>query len=325
MKKFIYLLSLTLLFGTGESNGQVIINEVISNVKGGEGGAGAPGDRNEFVELLNISPDTIDVGGWFLDDGDARDVVRAWTDSTVNDPDVIMNTTMIPSGAYAVILDPEYPDTGDGNYLQPYDFPPNTIVLTVGNTTLGNGLQNTDPLFLYDQDTLLISTYGTPSDTTDTIPMNPGDGISAERINSALPDHESNWLPSIDSTGSTPGKENSVSVGVEESNDEYRTRNVEFRLGQNTPNPFNKLTAISYHLRAPSYTILKVYDIAGRLVETLVDESQEPGVYQVEWEGKDQASGVYFYRLLADVLDTMPAGRQESSPYITTKKMILLR
>jgi hypothetical protein len=100
-------------------------------------------------------------------------------------------------------------------------------------------------------------------------------------------------------------------VGVEESNDEYRTRNFEFRLFQNQPNPFHKLTAISYALpgvrgqgsgiseRIPVH--LAVYDIMGRLVEILVDEKQDPGIYQVEWDGNPNRvrSGIYFYRLMA--------------------------
>ena len=328
MKRWTLLVVLFFVWGTGEGFSQVVVNEVMANVKGIDGGPGTPGDRNEFVELFNFSAGTVDVDGWFLDDGDARDVLRAWTDTTINDPDVIINTTLIPTGAYAVILDPEYPDSGDGNYVQPYDFPPNTIILTVGNTTLGDGLSTLDPISLFDRDTLLIDTYGTPFDTTDTIPLNPGDGISMERIDPALPDLESNWLPSIDPTGSTPGRENSVSVGIEEGeeNIEYRTLNVEFRLIQNQPNPFSTTTLIRYTLPAvssqqsafsdPLRVKLSIYDISGRLIETLVDKSQESGVFRVYWNGLDESgqkvsSGIYFYRL-------------QFGDFISTKKTILL-
>jgi hypothetical protein len=112
-------------------------------------------------------------------------------------------------------------------------------------------------------------------------------------------------------------------VGVEESNDEYRTRNFEFRLFQNQPNPFQKLTAISYILpgvraqgsgvseRIPVH--LAVYDITGRLVETLVDGMQEPGVYQLPISSNQlQGSGIYFARL--------SQGKETS-----TRKIILLR
>jgi flagellar hook assembly protein FlgD len=57
---------------------------------------------------------------------------------------------------------------------------------------------------------------------------------------------------------------------------------------------------------------LVIYDITGRLVEIIVDEKKEAGVYQVEWDGKDQPSGIYFYRL-------------QSGDFTTTKKLILLK
>jgi hypothetical protein len=102
------------------------------------------------------------------------------------------------------------------------------------------------------------------------------------------------------------------SVGIEEDNEKLIIKNDKLILLQNHPNPFHELTAISYQLGAPSHTSLKIYDITGRLIETLVDEVKDSGVYQVEWNGKDQASGIYFYRLQSDNL-------------VSTKKMILLR
>jgi hypothetical protein len=111
-------------------------------------------------------------------------------------------------------------------------------------------------------------------------------------------------------------------VGVEEESSEFGIRNAEFGLMQNHPNPFHKLTAISYTL--PGFrgqgsgvgeTIpvhLAVYGLTGRLVETLVEKHQEPGFYQVEWDGKNQSSGIYFYRL-------------QSGDFTSTKKLILLR
>jgi hypothetical protein len=111
-----------------------------------------------------------------------------------------------------------------------------------------------------------------------------------------------------------------ICVGIEESNDEYRTGNFEFRLFQNHPNPFHKLTAISYHLpnsypasRISHHVSLSIYDITGRLVETLVDEPQEPGVYQLPITSNQlPGSGIYFYRLT-------------TGENILTRKMVLLR
>jgi hypothetical protein len=72
-----------------------------------------------------------------------------------------------------------------------------------------------------------------------------------------------------------------------------------FALYQNYPNPFNPSTAISYELSAKSQVSLKVYDVLGREVATLVDGEQNAGVYKVNFNAAGFASGVYFYRLAA--------------------------
>jgi hypothetical protein len=86
----------------------------------------------------------------------------------------------------------------------------------------------------------------------------------------------------------------------------------EYALHQNYPNPFNPTTAISYHLPAEapakagvsaiSVVALRVYDVLGREIATLVKGEQKPGYYVVQWNGLDDlgkrvASGVYFYRM----------------------------
>jgi hypothetical protein len=91
-------------------------------------------------------------------------------------------------------------------------------------------------------------------------------------------------------------------------------------LGQNVPNPFNPQTRISYTIpHGPSTTpvSLRVYDVAGRLVRTLVNAPESPGIHVVGWDGTDDrnarvASGVYFYRLLWN-------------KQAKTKKMLLLK
>jgi hypothetical protein len=111
------------------------------------------------------------------------------------------------------------------------------------------------------------------------------------------------------------------SVGIEEEeNYEYQTRNFEYRLFQNSPNPFYNSTVIHYQIPIPNpesrikhHVSLKVYDITGRFVETLVDEKKEPGVYQLPISNHQLPSnGVYFYQL-------------KSGDFIETKKLILLR
>jgi hypothetical protein len=96
----------------------------------------------------------------------------------------------------------------------------------------------------------------------------------------------------------------------------------EYTLGQNYPNPFNPTTTIRFKVKGersgvPIPITLKVYNILGQVVKTLVDEPKEAGTYQVVWDGKDQnekevSTGIYFYRLKA-------------KDYEETKKMILLK
>ncbi len=72
-----------------------------------------------------------------------------------------------------------------------------------------------------------------------------------------------------------------------------------FSVSQNFPNPVNKETVIQYAVASNAKVALRVYDIAGRVVETLVDAEQAPGIYSVAWNSEDAAKGVYFYRLTA--------------------------
>ncbi len=70
-----------------------------------------------------------------------------------------------------------------------------------------------------------------------------------------------------------------------------------YYLGQNFPNPFNPTTKIDYEIAQRGIVELKVYDVLGRVVNILVNDLQNPGKYQINFEGNNLASGVYFYRL----------------------------
>ncbi len=94
-------------------------------------------------------------------------------------------------------------------------------------------------------------------------------------------------------------------------------------LSQNYPNPFNPTTTIRYTIPAvsPPHTTLKIYNILGRLVRTLVEEEQAPGYYSVQWDGRDNlgqevSSGIYLCRL---------GITGESIKVTKTKKMVLIR
>jgi endo-1,4-beta-xylanase len=85
-----------------------------------------------------------------------------------------------------------------------------------------------------------------------------------------------------------------------------------FALAQNFPNPFNPSTTIRYDILKASKVELTVFDILGRKVRTLVSGVQAPGHYSVTMDGRDLASGVYFYRLVAGT-------------FTATKKLMLLK
>jgi photosystem II stability/assembly factor-like uncharacterized protein len=87
---------------------------------------------------------------------------------------------------------------------------------------------------------------------------------------------------------------------------------ISFSLQQNYPNPFNPTTVIEYQLPKSSFVSLKVYDILGREVKTLVNGYKTLGKYSVSFDASNFASGVYFYRLKSDV-------------YSSIKKMILMK
>ncbi|HKJ81940.1 MAG TPA: YCF48-related protein [Ignavibacteriaceae bacterium] len=87
---------------------------------------------------------------------------------------------------------------------------------------------------------------------------------------------------------------------------------TDYSLYQNYPNPFNPTTVIRYRLPANSFVMLKVYDILGRKVSTLVNEEKTAGTYEVEFNGINLSSGVYFYKI-------------QAGDFISTKKFILLR
>lgn len=85
-----------------------------------------------------------------------------------------------------------------------------------------------------------------------------------------------------------------------------------YELFQNYPNPFNPVTTITYQLPATAFVTLKVFDIVGREVTTLVSEPQQPGYYSVAWNAGGIASGVYFYHIHA-------------GSFSATRKLMLVR
>jgi len=146
---------------------------------------------------------------------------------------------------------------------------------------------------------IYASTNGTSWNTEYTAPAGnynaisqarPGRGIWAVRSNGGISFHT--ILTDIKKIGTnTPGK---------------------YELLQNFPNPFNPSTNIRYNIPKNSFLRLVVYDLLGKEIETLVNEEQSAGTYEVTFNAVQYPSGVYYYKLTAD-------------GYSDTKKMLLIR
>lgn len=80
--------------------------------------------------------------------------------------------------------------------------------------------------------------------------------------------------------------------------EEPKSNPLDYSLSQNYPNPFNPITNIRYSIKDQKLVTLKIYDILGREVKTLVNEVKTPGEYLVEFNGSELSSGIYFYRIV---------------------------
>ena len=156
----------------------LVISEVMSN----------PLDEStgEYVELYNAGPAPVDIEGYRLSDGDAEDALVGLGGGP---------TTLSPGG-FALVLDP--------NYAGQYAIGAGTVLLSVGDASIGNGLSTSDPVALSTPDGELVATFS--------FPVNPGNGTSIEAATLLGGDVASNWVASACSlgqgdanTGASPG------------------------------------------------------------------------------------------------------------------------
>lgn len=149
------------------------------------------------------------------------------------------------------------------------------------------------------------------------IAMNDADGTTREsQVVSSLKNNvTNNWwnTPAQWQSIAMAGRNQAIfASGV--SNEEDRTLPTEFALSQNYPNPFNPSTTIRFSLANSEAVSLRVYDVLGREVATLIDaETMTSGAHSVQFDATDLASGMYLYRLEA------------GSNFVQTKQMMLLK
>ena len=106
-----------------------------------------------------------------------------------------------------------------------------------------------------------------------------------------------------------------TSIGISGSSPSYRPQT--YSLSQNYPNPFNPATKIEYTVQQAGHVTIRVYNLRGEIVRTIVDEQRSMGEYAAVWDGKNEtgisvASGQYFYQLSV-------------GDFVTSKKLLLLK
>ncbi len=117
------------------------------------------------------------------------------------------------------------------------------------------------------------------------------------------------YSPPMPSLVNNASQEPSISLAKES---EVISMPRDYSLDQNYPNPFNPTTKISYSLPEASFVTLKVFDILGREVTTLINEVKQPGKYEVEFNASKLPSGTYVYKLT-------------TGKYQTIRKMLLMK
>ncbi len=235
----------------GGACGALVINEVMANA--------ADEDTGEFIEIYNASPDDVDLAGLVLSDGDSSDTLQSFDGGS----------SVLGAGAYAVILDAEYADE--------YSLDGAAVLMTTGDTTLGNGLSVSDEITLYESDGAhVIDAY--------LYPRNPGNAVSAERVAVwGLIDSDDNWVSATCAAGASPGTENCVSASAAAA----AISDYELVLSEVMSNPVDESTG----------EFLEIYNAGGDTVDLL---------YMVVYDG-DAADTIFGW---SDPYDTLLAPGQ---------------
>lgn len=240
----------------------IVINEIMYNADENQ-------ESEDWIELYNSGNASINLADWTLKD-DKDDNMYT-----------IPEGTIVGSNSYLVLVKDKaafqeiYPNT-------------NNILGDIGFGLSGNS----DQVRLFNNEGQLVDSV--MYDDEDPWPLEAdGTGYSLELIDASFDNSDAtNWRASSYYLGS-PGAENGKSV----SNSDEIIKPKQIELSQNYPNPFNPSTTISFSIPKLEQVTLKIYNVTGQLVATLVDDQIPAGKYTKRWDALGQASGVYFYRL----------------------------
>jgi hypothetical protein len=112
---------------------------------------------------------------------------------------------------------------------------------------------------------------------------------------------------------------NIIATKVEKNNP---TGENQYELNNNYPNPFNPSTTINYNLKTGGFVTLRIFDVLGREIKTLVNEYEDIGSYTMQFNGTGNASGVYYYQLKVKSSGSISSSGEN---FICTKKMLLVK
>ena len=261
----------------GTLTSPVVINEIMYNDS-------KTSDSKDWIELYNPTNLTVNISGWIMSDEDSTHQF------------IFPSGVNINSKGFLVVCK----DTTKFHnaFVDSKSF--------IGNIDFG--FDGNDKVQLFDNEGNLKSfvSYRNSSPW----PVEPdGTGASLELCNPYGINYKTiNWKTSLDKP--TPGKQNSVyaPTGLQE------TIKIPdgYYLTQNFPNPFNPTTTIEFQIPKQSLVELKIYDILGREIQTLVNKVLEAGDYTYSFDAGNLASGIYLYKL-------------KVNSFVQVKKMILLR
>jgi Outer membrane protein Omp28/Secretion system C-terminal sorting domain len=180
---------------------------------------------------------------------------------------------------------------------------------------IGDGLQFV-PGFIYDKSLEKISRYDEYADSIFTYSTGPNvSGIRADNGTSRIV-YLGFGIEQIDDRALRDTilsrSINWLTENVVVNTDNRKSVSYDFNLKQNYPNPFNPTTMINYSISTSAFTTLKVYDVLGNEVATLVNGENSAGNHNVEFNASKLSSGIYFYKL-------------QSGSFVQTKKMMLLK
>ncbi len=274
-----------------------------SNYTSGFGGTSAatPSIAGVAAMILSVHPELTPV--------QVRDALRTTASNAIS-PNNSIGWGIVD--AYAAVLkngmvistDPEITLTNDSNY-------------SIGMFVISSSVVKKDSIRLFysnDSGSTFSSLKMTLSEIVDSS-TNSGKFTAVIPKSSATPRFYTRAVDATNISRTSPYKAPTELYDVKTGTTSVRSETpvpTIFTLEQNFPNPFNPKTMINYHLPRASVVSLKVYDLLGKEIATLVSGAQPIGNYTVTFSGTGLASGIYFYQLQTD-------------NFIETKKMVLLK